>query len=206
MHESTNGGTIVSDPAEMLILVDENDREIGSLSKAECHVGDGRLHRAFSVFLFNSRNQLLMQKRSAGKPLWPLYWSNTCCSHPRRGESMEPAIGRRLREELGIVCEVSFLFKFEYQARFGDVGAEHEICHVYSGRYAGRIEPNPTEVAETRFFDPEAIDIELDRRPDMFTPWFKLEWQMFRQSGRASSARSRPTTGGRQARWSTHDG
>jgi len=94
---------------------------------------------------------------------------------------MDLAVKRRLLEELGVACDVEFLFKFEYQATFGDVGAEHEVCHVYSGRYDGKIEPNATEIAETVFLTPEEIDVELIRRPGQFTPWFKLEWQKLRQ-------------------------
>src|SRR6185437_11810517 len=86
--------------SELLILVDESDREIGQLSKAECHRGSGVLHRAFSLLIFNEAGELLLQQRSAHKRLWPLYWSNSCCSHPRRAESMETAIHRRLYEEL----------------------------------------------------------------------------------------------------------
>ena len=86
----------VSFDDEPLILVDENDREIGYRSKVDCHTGHGTLHRAFSIFLFDNRGRVLLQQRAAGKPLWPLYWSNSCCSHPRRGESMQQALHRRL--------------------------------------------------------------------------------------------------------------
>ena len=99
---------VVSSPTEELILVDELDREIGQGAKSECHAGNGILHRAFSVFIFNSRNELLLQRRSAEKPLWPNYWSNTCCSHPRVGESMGEAVNRRLAQELGIECSLTF--------------------------------------------------------------------------------------------------
>src|SRR5471032_3303829 len=90
-----------AEESESLILVDEADREIGHLSKSECHEGRGILHRAFSVLIFNGHGELLLQQRAASKPLWPLFWSNSCCSHPRRSESMEGAVQRRLREELG---------------------------------------------------------------------------------------------------------
>ena len=133
-HEATldNYG-IMADP-EALILVDEADRSLGHLSKALCHKGRGVLHRAFSLLIFNDRGELLLQQRAANKRLWPLYWSNSCCSHPRRAESMEAATRRRLLEELGLSCDLQFLFKFRYQAQFDATGAENELCSVFIGR------------------------------------------------------------------------
>lgn len=171
---------IVSDPSEELILVDSLDNEVGSLSKADCHAGDGVLHRAFSVFLFNSEGQLLLQRRSSDKPLWPLFWSNTCCSHPRVGETLEVAAERRLMQELGIECPLEFVYKFEYHAHFRDVGAEHELCHVFVGRYDGAVNANTTEIAETRLARPDEIDAELASNPEAYTPWFRLEWVQVR--------------------------
>ncbi len=127
------GGSDSSAEAEPLILVDEADREVGYLSKERCHEGRGVLHRAFSLLIFNDRGELLLQRRAAAKRLWPHYWSNSCCSHPRRTESMETAIHRRLHEELGLACPLRFLFKFQYQAQFDNVGAEHELCSVFIG-------------------------------------------------------------------------
>jgi isopentenyl-diphosphate delta-isomerase len=171
---------IVSSVSEQLILVDEQDRELGFKSKGECHSGAGLLHRAFSVFVFNSDNELLLQKRSGTKPLWPNYWSNTCCSHPRRGESMEQAVSRRLSQELGFTCPVRFLYKFKYQAQFGPVGAEHEFCWVYYGRYDGAVDVNVSEIADWRFVGVDALDRELAAAPEAFTPWFKMEWEHIR--------------------------
>ena len=121
--------------SEALILVDEADREVGHLSKAQCHDGQGVLHRAFSLLIFNGEGELLLQQRAASKRLWPLYWSNSCCSHPRRAESMETAIHRRLHEELGLRCPLQFLFKFQYQAQFESAGSEQELCsEVFIGQ------------------------------------------------------------------------
>lgn len=173
---------IVSDGGEELILVDELDREIGGRSKIECHEGSGILHRAFSIFVFNGAGELLLQKRSAEKPLWPDYWSNTCCSHPRRGESMETATVRRLEQELGFACELEFLYKFKYQAQYGAVGAEHEYCWVYFGRYDGPVDVNVKEIGDWRFAGVEALDAELERAPERFTPWFKMEWAHIRDN------------------------
>ncbi len=172
---------IVSDPAERLILVDSQDKSIGTLSKTECHAGEGVLHRAFSVFLFNSEHELLLQRRSASKPLWPLYWSNSCCSHPREGETLDVAAHRRLRQELGVVCALEFLYKFEYHAFFEGIGAEHELCHVFAGRFDGKVDANPTEISETRLLGSAEIDQELAANPAAFTPWFKLEWVKVRE-------------------------
>jgi len=179
----------VSFDDEPLILVDDKDNEIGYRSKSECHVGHGTLHRAFSIFLFDADGRVLLQKRSGSKPLWPLYWSNSCCSHPRRGETMEAATHRRVAEELGVDAKIEFLYKFIYQADFGDVGAEHELCHVYVGTCGGEIRVHPDEIADWRWVPPEEIDRRLESQPEGFTPWFKLEWRalMDRWRGRVEA-------------------
>ncbi len=167
----------ISVDSEPLILVDESDREVGHMSKAQCHAGLGVRHRAFSLLIFNVRGELLIQQRAATKHLWPLYWSNSCCSHPRCNEPMESAIHRRLHEELGIRCPLRFLFKFEYQAQYGSAGAEHELCSVYIGCYEGLLKVNRDEIAGWRWVAPPALEEELaGREASRFTPWFKLEW------------------------------
>jgi isopentenyl-diphosphate delta-isomerase len=167
---------IVSNASEQLILVDDQDRELGFKAKTDCHMGKGVLHRAFSIFVFNSDNELLLQQRSPSKMLWPGYWSNTCCSHPRRGEEMDDAVTRRLEQELGFTCPLEYLYKFKYHAQFGAVGAEHELCSVYFGRYDGAVDVNVNEIAAWRFVGVEALERELKVAPDTFTPWFKMEW------------------------------
>ena len=119
---------------DTLILVDENDKEIGYLPKEKCHDGNGKLHRAFSMYVFNG-NKLLIQKRSNKKRLWPGFWSNSCCSHPRKGEDIFDAVKRRLKEELGIECEPKLLFKFVYNASYEGEGSENEYLYVFSGDY-----------------------------------------------------------------------
>lgn len=171
----------VSNASEELILVDELDRQIGAKPKSDCHQGNGILHRAFSIFVFNDKNELLLQQRSAEKPLWPNYWSNTCCSHPRVGESMEEAVVRRLDQELGFHCPVEFLYKFKYQARYGCVGAEHEYCWVYSGRYSGPLDINISEIGDSRYITVADLEAELNENPEQFTPWFKMEWVHIRE-------------------------
>ncbi|MDZ7769834.1 MAG: isopentenyl-diphosphate Delta-isomerase [Woeseiaceae bacterium] len=168
---------IVSSESEELILVDKDDRETGTLSKALCHDGDGILHRAFSVFLFDRHGALLLQQRSGDKRLWPLYWSNSCCSHPRKGESMNEATGRRLLQELNIRAELEYVYKFSYQARYKDLGSEHELCSVYLGRSDDDVRANESEIQAIRYLEPAELERELAERPEHFTPWFRMEWQ-----------------------------
>ena len=167
---------VVSSAGEELILVNELDEEIGQSAKSDCHAGSGILHRAFSIFLFNDDCELLLQRRSAEKPLWPDYWSNTCCSHPRVGETMEQAVSRRLGEELGIRCALHFLYKFKYHAQYGAVGSEHEYCWVYWGCYSGDISVNDREISAIRYVPADKMEAELAAAPDSFTPWLKMEW------------------------------
>jgi isopentenyl-diphosphate delta-isomerase len=167
---------IMADP-ESLILVDEGDRRLGHLSKSACHEGRGVLHRAFSLLIFNGRGELLIQQRAAAKRLWPLYWSNSCCSHPRRAESMAVATRRRLAEELGLRCELKFLFKFQYHAQFDATGAEHELCSVFIGRSDALPRINREEIADWGWVSPEVLQTQMSSAATPgFTPWFRLEW------------------------------
>lgn len=168
---------VVSSEAEELILVDAEDNETGYLSKADCHDGEGILHRAFSLFLFNERGELLLQQRSASKRLWPGFWSNSICSHPRRGESMRVATRRRLQDELNLDTELEYVYKFVYQADFAAAGAENELCHVYLGRVAAGLKPNEREIAAVRFMRPDVLEKEFDESAALYTPWFRMEWQ-----------------------------
>ena len=172
---------VVSSEAEELILVDSTDRALGHLSKAACHDGHGVLHRAFSLFLFNAAGELLLQQRSDSKRLWPGFWSNSCCSHPRRGETLTLATRRRLEDELNVGATLEHVYKFQYQADFGAQGAEHELCHVFLGRLVGTPEPNACEIAALRFVAADDLDREFDARSLRFTPWFRLEWQTLRE-------------------------
>jgi isopentenyl-diphosphate Delta-isomerase len=173
--------------SDTLILVDDADRNIGHLSKALCHEGRGILHRAFSLLIFNDRGELLIQQRAASKRLWPLYWSNSCCSHPRGGETLETATQRRMYEELGISCALRFLYKFQYQAQFDPTGAENELCSVFIGRSNGPIEVNSSEILDWRWISPEALHHEIAAHgARKFTPWFMLEWsRIWRDHARA---------------------
>jgi isopentenyl-diphosphate Delta-isomerase len=163
--------------SDALILVDETDRSLGFLSKSLCHEGRGVLHRAFSLLIFNEGGELLIQQRAGCKRLWPLYWSNSCCSHPRGDETLEAATRRRLYEELGIRCPLHFLYKFQYQAQFDATGAENELCSVFVGRCREPIEANSDEIDDWRWISPENLNKEIAAQgARTFTPWFMLEW------------------------------
>lgn len=171
---------IVSDESEALIIVDHDDNELGSLHKSACHDGEGVLHRAFSLFIFNEQGELLLQRRALGKRLWPDYWSNSCCSHPRKGETMSQAVRRRCEQELGFATDLTFLYKFEYTAPYEDQGTEHELCSVYVGSHPGKVDINASEISDIQWLKPQAVDNALSESPKTFTPWFKLEWSRLR--------------------------
>jgi isopentenyl-diphosphate delta-isomerase len=176
----SEGSTICAD-SDALILVDADDRRVGELCKQRCHEGQGVLHRAFSVLIFNDDGDLLIQQRATSKRLWPLYWSNSCCSHPRSGESMEAATHRRLHEELGLRCELTFLFKFQYQAQFDATGAENELCSVFIGRADDPLRVNDAEISAWRWISAERLGSELTTHgAEKFTPWFMVEWERIR--------------------------
>ena len=174
---------VVSSDSEELILVDEHDREIGTLSKGECHDGEGVLHRAFSVFLFDPQGRLLIQQRAADKRLWPGYWANSCCSHPRAGENMDEATARRIGEELGVSAELEFVYKFRYHACYEDLGSEHELCWVYAGHTnENDVHVNPSEIADWKFLAPEAVDDLVADESAPVAPWFRMEWRELRKN------------------------
>ncbi len=171
---------IVSSEKERLILVDSDDNILGYESKAACHDGNGILHRAFSLFIFNRRGELLLQQRAPGKRLWPLIWSNSCCSHPREGESYTFATKRRLREELGLETELHFLYKFQYQVRYSEAGSENELCSVYFGCTDEVPQVNETELADWKYITIPDLESEMKNSPEAFSPWFKMEWEEIR--------------------------
>jgi isopentenyl-diphosphate delta-isomerase len=175
-------GSIVSFDSDELILVDEEDKIIGYRNKADCHEGPGILHRAFSILLFDYDRRLLIQQRSGSKRLWPLAWSNSCCSHPRRGETLGSAAERRLGEELGVATRLFLLYKFRYRARYLDLGSENELCSVFIGSVnPTMICPNNNEVETWRFVTPGEMDREIASSPEQFTPWAKAEWHRIRE-------------------------
>jgi len=180
VHRPLTSAAIVSSDQERLILVDTQDKEIGTLSKSACHDGAGVLHRAFSLFVFNAAGELLIQQRAPGKRLWPDYWSNSCCSHPRAGESMAEAVERRVEQELGMRTRAEFVYKFEYTAQFGELGSEHELCWVYLARATAEPMINTTEISAWRWISAADLERALSVEGERFTPWFKMEWQRLR--------------------------
>ncbi len=170
----------LTDPVleEELCLVNQNDELTGSMPKESCHVGAGRRHRAFSLHILNSREEFLIHRRSESKMLWPGFWSNSCCSHPRAGEAVDAAVKRRTIEELGISVKPFFCYKFEYREEYLDVGTEHEICHVFVARSDELPKPNSAEVSETSFVSFPELDRLIASRPEDFTPWSLMQWDV----------------------------
>jgi geranylgeranyl diphosphate synthase type I len=160
---------------EKLLLVDKSDQVTGYETKEKCHQRKGLLHRAFSVYLFDNNGRLLIQQRSKFKKLWPLYWANSCCSHPRKDESYEKAGERRLTEELGFSCSLKLVDKFQYQARYKDIGSENELCGILIGKYNNeKIKRNFKEVANWKWVKVEELKKDFRKNPDKYAPWFKI--------------------------------
>lgn len=159
--------------AEQVILVDENDRDVGTEEKERAH-REGKLHRAFSVFVFDPRGRLLLQRRARTKYHSAGLWTNTCCSHPRPGEPVEAAARRRLREEMGLECALRIVFPLLYRAELDRGMTEHEYDHVLVGECGLDPEPDPGEVDDWAWVDAEAVRREVAARPERFTHWFRL--------------------------------
>lgn len=158
---------------DYLVLVDENDKAYGKLEKQLVHEL-GLLHRAFSVFIFNSNGELLLQQRAKEKYHSGDLWTNTCCSHPRFGEEMPYAINRRLKEEMGMNCKTEFIFSFIYKAKFENGLSEHEFDHVYFGISDNYPIPNKSEVQNWRYISMEDLEEEIAMQPNNFTEWIKI--------------------------------
>ena len=156
-----------------MILVDENDVQTGTMEKMEAHK-KGLLHRAFSIFIFNSNGELLLQQRAPGKYHNGGLWTNTCCSHPLPGESILNAAYRRLSEEMGFTTKLSPLFNFIYKATFDNGLTEHEFDHVFTGIYDGDIKVDTTEVSDYCYKNLKDIDDSLQTHPQKYTEWFKI--------------------------------
>lgn len=165
---------------EHVILVNELDEQIGTEEKIAAH-RRGLLHRAFSIFIFDRKGRLLLQRRAEHKYHCPGLWSNTCCSHPRPGEMTLAAAHRRLREEMGFDTDLRESFSFVYKVTFDNGLAEHEFDHVYTGVYNGEIMPNPEEVWEYQWVTLEELNDMLDDPAHEFTPWFLICEQRLRR-------------------------
>lgn len=157
----------------MVILVNENDEQIGTMPKLEAHE-KALLHRAFSVFIFNSKGEVLMQQRAKNKYHSGSLWTNTCCSHPFPGEETKVAANRRLMEEMGIKASLDYVFKFQYKAAFDNELTEHEIDHVFVGKSDEIPSINPDEVASYKYMTIHEIQRDIARLPDNYTIWFRI--------------------------------
>lgn len=155
---------------ESVVLVDAEDNASGSMEKMEAH-RQGALHRAFSVFIFNDRGELILQRRAPGKYHSAGLWTNTCCGHPRPGEDLAEAAHRRLMEEMGIACALEHRFAFAYRADVGNGLQENELDHVFVGRYNGLPILHPGEADSWRAVTLDALEIEMTLAPNRFTPW-----------------------------------
>ena len=157
---------------EIIICVDKNDNEVGHIEKMDDHI-KGLLHRALSIFIFNEKNELLLQKRYSGKYHSPGLWTNTCCTHPNKDERTDDAAIRRLQEEMGFSCDLKEVFSFMYYIKFDNDLIEHEFDHVYFGRYSNEISINPLEVEDYKWISLDNIKVDLKTNPDNYTFWFK---------------------------------
>ncbi|MGB1042449.1 MAG: isopentenyl-diphosphate Delta-isomerase [Tenacibaculum sp.] len=158
---------------EQVILVDEFDNPIGLMEKIEAHE-KALLHRAFSVFVFNDKKELMLQQRAAEKYHSPLLWTNTCCSHQRDGETNLAAGKRRLQEEMGFVCDLKEVFSFIYKAPFDNGLTEHELDHVMIGTFNDTPNINKEEVASYKWMSLDAIKNDIEKQPKIYTEWFKI--------------------------------
>ena len=172
---------------ERVILVDRLDREIGTEEKLKAH-REGKLHRAFSVFIFNAKGELLLQKRSKTKYHSGGLWSNTCCSHPRPAESHYCAARRRINEEMGFDCELTEIFSFIYHTKLENNLFEHELDRVFVGNYDGHPIPNLDEVDDWKWINIDSLERDVGENPGHYTYWFKLIFnRVLKQYKKASS-------------------
>lgn len=163
---------------EYVILVDENDNLVGTAEKMDAHKNP-KLHRAFSIFIFNSKGEMLIQKRAENKYHCPGMWANTCCSHPRPGESLEKAVHRRLQEEMGFDTELVKAFSFIYKAEFDNGLTEEEYDHIFVGKWDGTPKINLQEVAEHKWISGEILKEDIKKNPETYTAWFKIALRKF---------------------------
>lgn len=167
------GSPYLSESMEHVILVDAHDREIGTMEKMEAH-RKGALHRAFSVMVFNSQGEVLLQKRAQDKYHSGGLWTNACCSHPNPGVDIGDSITSKLMSEMGIVLVPTFAFKFLYRAEVGNGLIEHEYDHVYAGICDATPSINLREVEDWKFISPAALLEHIDAFPALYTPWFRI--------------------------------
>jgi len=166
---------------EQVILVDIEDNVLGTMEKMDAHVL-GRLHRAFSVFIFNTSGELLLQQRALDKYHSGGKWTNTCCSHPRLGEKTLDAANRRLLEEMGMKCDLQYAFNFTYKAELLDGIEEHEYDHVYFGVSNELPVPDPKEVSAYKYLSMDVLSKDIEQNPDEYTEWLKICFKQVQES------------------------
>ena len=158
---------------EEVVLVNEMDQKVGLMEKMEAHV-KGLLHRAFSIFIFNSKGELLIHQRAMSKYHSPGLWTNTCCSHPRDTETLQQAVNRRLEEEMGMATDMEKKFHFIYKAELDQGLTEHELDHVFFGHTDDLPKHNPEEVMDFKYVNIEELTSDMEQNPDNYTEWFKI--------------------------------
>lgn len=158
---------------DYLIIVDKKDKQIGTMEKLEAHK-QGLLHRAFSIYLFNSKNELLLQRRAIDKYHSGGLWTNACCSHPKPGEDTDAAAHRRLSEEMNIRCELNKAFSFIYKKEVDNYLIEHELDHIYIGEIDFDPIPNEEEVMDWKFIELATLKKDIKQSPEKYTEWFKI--------------------------------
>lgn len=160
-----------------VVLVDEQDKSLGLKDKIEAHLGEGNLHRAFTIFVFNSRGETLLAQRSANKMLWPSIWDSACASHPEEDESYASAGERRLAEELSFTCKLKNVDQFRYYEKYLDVGSENELCVTLIGEYDGAVNPNPEEVSGFKWLNVDDLKVAIEKHPTDYAIWLKIAFQ-----------------------------
>jgi len=165
-----------------LVLINRQDQPLAIEGKTAAHLGKGKLHRAISIFLFNKKGELLIQQRSSSKMLWPLYWTNTACSHPQPGEDYQAAAERRLQEEFGIKAKLKLHHKFIYHEKYKNIGSEHELDAVFTGISDVSPKPDQQEIADWQYIKLADLRKEIKKHPNKYTPWFKLSLKKLKSS------------------------
>jgi len=160
-----------------VILVDEQDNPIGREEKIKAHK-EAKLHRAFSILVFNEAGEWLLQERAKSKYHSPGLWTNTCCSHPRPGKSLLSEAKKRLEEEMGFVCPLKEVFTFTYKVKVGDL-IEYEFDHVFLGKFSGQPQPDKKEASDWKWMSPQELGKDIKQNPENYTPWSRIIFKEF---------------------------
>lgn len=182
---------------EYLILVDGNDNQIGKEEKVRCHLPDGKLHRAFTILLFDKEGRLLLTQRSMSKMLWPGDWDGTVASHPRQSETYVSSAERRLPEELGLTCKLDYLFKFEYHVPYKDIGSENEVCGTLIGTVddPSSIKLVEDEISAIKWVALDQLLSEIEKSPEIFCPWMLVALYFLSESNNKISEKNKKILG-----------